>query len=89
MLGIKIMQRIINDMSVSAVVAGFVAVLIGFASSVAIVFQAAQAAGADANTIVSWIMALCLGMGATCFFFHYGIKHPLLPHGRPPVLHCL
>ncbi|NVK73202.1 MAG: benzoate/H(+) symporter BenE family transporter, partial [Oceanospirillaceae bacterium] len=46
------MLGIVKDFSVSAFVAGFVAVLIGFASSVAIVFQAAQAAGADSNTIV-------------------------------------
>ena len=52
------MFKIISDFSLSALVAGFVAVLIGFASSVAIVFQAAQAAGADANTIVSWRWAL-------------------------------
>jgi predicted benzoate:H+ symporter BenE len=35
-----------SDWSFSAIVAGFVAVLVGFASSVAIVFQAAAAAGA-------------------------------------------
>ena len=34
-----------SDWSLSAIVAGFVAVLVGFASSVAIVFQAAAAAG--------------------------------------------
>ncbi|MEO7850751.1 MAG: benzoate/H(+) symporter BenE family transporter, partial [Rubrivivax sp.] len=39
----------------SAVVAGFVAVLVGFTSSVAIVFAAAQAVGADAAQTTSWI----------------------------------
>ena len=35
-----------QEVSLSAVVAGFVAVLVGYTSSVAIVFQAAQALGA-------------------------------------------
>ena len=35
-----------KDLSLSAFTAGFVAVLVGFTSSVAIVFQAAQAFGA-------------------------------------------
>ena len=46
-------------------VAGFVAVLVGFASSVAIVFQAAAAAGANAGQIASWIGILGFAMGVT------------------------
>ncbi|NLQ18833.1 benzoate/H(+) symporter BenE family transporter [Marinomonas sp. M1K-6] len=78
------MLRILNDMSLSALVAGFVAVLIGFASSVAIVFQAAQAAGADSNTIVSWIMALGFGMGATCFFLSLWYRSPVITAWSTP-----
>lgn len=52
-----------RDLSLSAATAGFVAVLVGFTSSVAIVFQAAQAFGATPEQITSWIWALCLGMG--------------------------
>lgn len=55
-----------KDVSLSAVVAGFVTVLVGFTSSAAIVFQAAHAAGADAAQIASWMWALGLGMGVTC-----------------------
>ena len=47
-----------TDWSLSAIVAGFVAVLVGFASSVAIVFQAAAAAGASAEITASWIGVL-------------------------------
>ena len=42
-----------RDVSVSAVVAGFVAVLVGYTSSVAIVFQAAQALGASTAQTIS------------------------------------
>ena len=52
-----------KDLSLSAVVAGFVAVLVGFTSSVAIVFQAAQSFGATPAQITSWIWTLGLGMG--------------------------
>lgn len=78
------MLGIVKDFSVSAFVAGFVAVLIGFASSVAIVFQAAQAAGADSNTIVSWIMALGLGMGTTCFFLSLWFRSPVITAWSTP-----
>ncbi|MDP3139197.1 MAG: benzoate/H(+) symporter BenE family transporter [Burkholderiaceae bacterium] len=56
-------MRFFRDLSLSAVVAGFVAVLVGFTSSVAIVFQAAQAFAATPAQISSWMWALGLGMG--------------------------
>ena len=56
-------MQFFKDLSLSAVVAGFVAVLVGFTSSVAIVFQAAQSFGATPAQITSWIWALGLGMG--------------------------
>jgi benzoate membrane transport protein len=52
-----------RDLSLSAATAGFVAVLVGFTSSVAIVFQAATALGATSAQISSWMWALGLGMG--------------------------
>ena len=56
-------MQFFKDLSLSAFVAGFVAVLVGFTSSVAIVFQAAQSFGATSAQITSWIWALGLGMG--------------------------
>ncbi len=56
-------MRFLKDLSPSALTAGFVAVLVGFTSSVAIVFQAAQAFGATPAQISSWMWALGLGMG--------------------------
>ena len=52
-----------RDLNLSAATAGFVAVLVGFTSSVAIVFQAAQAFGATPELITSWMWALGMGMG--------------------------
>ena len=52
-----------KDLAPSAITAGFVAVLVGFTSSVAIVFQAALAFGATPEQITSWMWALGWGMG--------------------------
>ena len=56
-------MRFFKDISLSSATAGFVAVLVGFTSSIAIVFQAAQAFGATPAQITSWMWALGLGMG--------------------------
>lgn len=73
-----------SDLSLSAVVAGFVAVLVGFASSVTIVIQAAKATGADSALIVSWITALGLGMGLTCFLLSWFYKKPVITAWSTP-----
>ena len=57
------MRSLIRDFSLSAVTAGFVTVLVGYTSTVAIVFQAATALGATPEQISSWMWALGLGMG--------------------------
>ena len=48
-------MRFFRDLSFSSATAGFVAVLVGFTSSVAIVFQAAQAFEATPAQITSWM----------------------------------
>ena len=53
------------DLSLPAVVAGFVAVLVGYTSSVVIIFQAAAALGATPEVTASWLWALGVGMGLT------------------------
>lgn len=58
-------MRLLKDFSASAVIAGFVAVLVGFTSSAVIVFQAAQTLQATTGEIASWMWALGLGMGLT------------------------
>lgn len=68
----------------SHLAAGLVAVLVGFTSSVAIIFQAAQAAGADSGQIGSWILALGLGMGLTSAGFSLWYKVPILTAWSTP-----
>ncbi|PAU59518.1 hypothetical protein BZL41_16695 [Pseudomonas sp. PIC25] len=57
--------RPLADSSPSAVVAGFIAMLTGYTSSLALMFQAGQAAGLSTAQISSWIWALSIGM-AVC-----------------------
>lgn len=71
-------NRLMRDFSWSAVAAGFVAVLVGFASSAAIVFQAATAAGATPAQISSWIGALGVGMGVTCIGLSLRYRMPVV-----------
>jgi benzoate membrane transport protein len=53
------------DSSLSAVVAGFIAMMTGVTSSLVLMFQAGQAAGLTSAQISSWIWALFMGM-AVC-----------------------
>ena len=60
-------MRFFKDLSPSAVVAGFVTVLVGLTSSIAIVFQAAQSFGATPAQLSSWVWAIGIGVGLTCW----------------------
>jgi len=68
----------LSDLSLSACVAGFVAVLVGFTSSVAIVFSAAQALGAGPAEISSWMWALGLGMGLCSVLPSLWLRQPVM-----------
>lgn len=55
----------LRDLSPSALIAGFVAVLVGYTSSAVIIFQAAEAVGAGPLQVGAWLSMLGLGMGVT------------------------
>lgn len=71
-------MQFFKDLSVSAVSAGFVAVLVGFTSSVAIVFQAAQSFHATPGEIASWMWALGLGMGLCSLVPSLWLRKPVM-----------
>ena len=54
--------RPLADSSPSTIVAGFIAMLTGYTSSLVLMFQAGQAAGLSSAEISSWIWALSIGM---------------------------
>ena len=73
-----------RSFSLSHLSAGFIAVLVGYTSSAAIVFQAATAAGAGPADISSWLLALGLGMGATCIGLSLYYRSPVLTAWSTP-----
>jgi len=73
-----------QDFSVSALIAGFVTVLVGFTSSAVIVFQAANTLGASRAEIASWMWALGLGMGLTCIVLSLRYKVPVVTAWSTP-----
>ncbi|MES2101820.1 MAG: benzoate/H(+) symporter BenE family transporter [Pseudomonadota bacterium] len=72
------MRSPFQDLSLSAATAGFVAVLVGFTSSVAIVFSAATALGATPAQISSWMWALGLGMGLCTLLPSLWLRQPVM-----------
>lgn len=58
--------------------AGFIAVLVGYASSAVIVVQAANAAGASIAQVGSWLWALGIGMAVTSIGLSWYYRAPVL-----------
>lgn len=69
---------------IPTLLAGFVAVLVGYASSAAIIWQAAAAAGADAGKIAGWMTALGLAMGVSTLVLTLWRKVPILTAWSTP-----
>jgi benzoate membrane transport protein len=80
----SVRSHLLRDVSVSAIAAGFVTVLVGFTSSAAIVFQAAQSLGATPEQISSWMWALGLGMGVTCIGLSLRYRVPVVTAWSTP-----
>lgn len=78
------MTRLLRDFSFSALVAGFVTVLVGFTSSAVIVFKAAETLGATPDEIGSWMCALGVGMGVTCILPSLRYRVPVVTAWSTP-----
>ena len=78
------LSDLVKDSSLSAVMAGFVTVLVGFTSSAVIVFQAAQALQATPEEIGSWMLALGMGMGVTCITLSLRYRMPVVTAWSTP-----
>ncbi|ENF6038507.1 benzoate/H(+) symporter BenE family transporter [Citrobacter amalonaticus] len=63
---------------------GFVAVLVGYASSAAIIWQAAVAAGASTAQIAGWMSALGLAMGISTLILTLWYRAPVLTAWSTP-----
>ena len=66
------------------VLSGFVAVLVGYASSAAIIWQAAIAAGATTGQIAGWMTALGIAMGVSTLALTLWYRAPILTAWSTP-----
>jgi benzoate membrane transport protein len=70
--------RPVTDSSLSAIVAGFVAVMTGYTSSLALMFQAGRAAHLSDAQISSWIWALSIGMAVCTIGLSLRFRAPIV-----------
>ncbi|KUF32358.1 benzoate/H(+) symporter BenE family transporter [Xanthomonas phaseoli] len=77
-------RNLLRDLSLPAIAAGFVTVLVGFASSAVIVFEAARHLGADQAQVASWMWALGIGMGVTCIGLSLRYRVPVVTAWSTP-----
>lgn len=66
------------------VLSGFIAVLVGYASSAAIIWQAAIAAGATTGQIAGWMTALGIAMGVSTLALSVWYRAPILTAWSTP-----
>ena len=69
---------------VSLFSAALAAVVVGFASTIFIIIQAAQAVWATPAQQASWAAVLCFGMAATSFMLSYHYKMPIITAWSTP-----
>ncbi|MFY0664376.1 MAG: benzoate/H(+) symporter BenE family transporter [Natronospirillum sp.] len=74
----------LKDVSVSSLVAGFVAVLVGYTSSAVIIFQAVNNSGGGPEIVTSWFLALGVGMGITTIGLTLRARSPVLTAWSTP-----
>jgi benzoate membrane transport protein len=65
-------------------ISGFIAVLVGYSSTAALIFQAAQAAGASPEQIGGWFSMLGIGMGLASFGLSLWTRMPILAAWSTP-----
>lgn len=68
----------------SHISAGLTAVTVGYSSAIIIVIDLARRAGATDEMVVSWLLALGLGMGFTCIVFSWLTKMPVVTAWSTP-----
>ncbi|WKN21120.1 benzoate/H(+) symporter BenE family transporter [Azotobacter vinelandii] len=73
-----------RDLSISAVTAGFLAVLISYSGPLAIFFQAAQSAGISAGMMSSWVWAISIGAALSGILLSLWLRVPVVTAWSAP-----
>ncbi|TJZ57061.1 benzoate/H(+) symporter BenE family transporter [Streptomyces piniterrae] len=75
---------LLRDMSLSAVLAGFVAVVVSYSGPLVIVLAAAAAGHLDKAQTGSWVWAISIGSGLTCIGLSLRTKMPVITAWSTP-----
>lgn len=78
------MEHLRKDLSLSAVVAGLIAVIISYAGPLIIVFQAAREAQLAPDEVSSWIWAISIGSGVTGLLLSWRLRAPVITAWSTP-----
>ena len=80
----NLFQTLKNDWSLSATVAGFLAVLISYSGPLIIFFQAAQKANVEPSMMISWIWGISIGAAIAGIFLSIKYKTPVITAWSAP-----
>lgn len=78
------MSRVLKDLSVPAVVAGFLAVLVSYSGPLAIFFQAGTSAGVSQEMMTSWVWAISMGAAVSGIVLSLWLKAPVVTAWSAP-----
>lgn len=79
-----LLKTLKNDWSISATVAGFLAVLISYSGPLIIFFQAAQRAHVSTDMMVSWIWGISIGAAISGIYLSIKYKTPVITAWSAP-----
>lgn len=77
-------MNITEDFSITAAIAALLAVIVSYAGSAVIIFQAAHLAGLSDTMTSSWIWAVSLGSGLTGILLSWRMKVPVITAWSTP-----
>jgi|TARA_R100000049_G_C1957254_1_gene116623 benzoate membrane transport protein len=78
------MPQLFRDLSVSAVAAGFLAVLVSYAGPLAIFFQAGAAADVSPEMMTSWVWAISMGAAVSGILLSIWLRAPVVTAWSAP-----
>lgn len=78
------MQKLLEDLSLPAVVAGFLAVLVSYSGPLAIFFQAGASAGISSDMMTSWVWAISVGAGISGIALSIWLRAPIVTAWSAP-----
>ena len=78
------MSRLLKDLSLPAIVAGFLAVLVSYSGPLAILFQAGASAGISNEMMTSWVWAISMGAAVSGIILSIWLKAPVVTAWSAP-----